>query len=508
MRRALQFHFNISFFSLPHFKLFPVKKNPLLLLCFLYAAASIAQTSDRRTGVGLYGATIQYKGEWGNQFFKTDNLQGGFAVSISQYLSPSVDLGLMYSRGDVNVAKQRDFLFGNISSMNLFVKYKLFNGKILKENARFGLYLLTGFGASDWNESQPQKTRFTDAYIPLGAGFRIRISDRIAILIQSEYLFTMNDDYENDDGEKGNDNFLRTAAGLSFNFGEGKDSDGDHVKDRKDKCPGTPAGVAVDIAGCPLDRDSDHVPDYIDLCPDLPGQLSAKGCPDKDLDSIADQEDHCPEIPGPALTFGCPDRDQDGVLDADDLCPDQTGTAALNGCPDRDEDGVADKDDECPDEKGITALRGCPDRDNDGVADKDDLCPDSAGVAANKGCPEIKEEVRKVFEEALKGLEFETGKDVIRKSSYGIMDAVVKVMNEHPEYKLVISGHTDHTGRPEKNLELSQKRAEAAANYLVAHDIASSRISAEGYGDTLPVADNKTKSGRAKNRRVEFKVVF
>ena len=88
------------------------------------------------------------------------------------------------------------------------------------------------------------------------------------------------------------------------------------------------------------------------------------------------------------------------------------------------------------------------------------------------------------------------------------MNAVVRVMNDHPEYKLVISGHTDNTGNTLKNQELSEKRAAAAKNYLISKGVEESRITSAGYGDTMPVADNKSSAGRAKNRRVEFKVVY
>jgi OOP family OmpA-OmpF porin len=493
---------------LPEKNYIPLVKKNFLFVLLTFSILCSAQTSERKTAVAVYAGTIQYNGEIGNQFFRTDHLQAAFSISVAQYLCRSFNLGLMYSIGDVNHTNGHDYLLGTMSSMNLFLHYKFFNGKILGEDARVAPYLIAGFGADEWNESQPVKTRFTDAFIPVGLGFRIRLSNSISILLQSEYHFTMSDDYDNTEVKKGKDYFLHTMAGLSFAIGEGKDSDGDKVKDKKDHCPDTPPGIAVDISGCPLDRDSDGIADYLDECPDTAGNLTGKGCPDKDRDSIIDRNDNCPELAGPAETYGCPDRDLDGVADADDFCPDVKGLPDLHGCPDRDEDLVADNQDECPDEKGLIALQGCPDRDGDGIADKDDRCPDEAGIAANKGCPEIKEEVKKIFEQALTGLQFETGKDIIRKSSYKIMDEVVKVMSDHPEYRLVISGHTDNTGTPEKNLELSQKRAAASAKYLVDHGIDPSRITSAGYGDTMPVADNKTNAGRAKNRRVEFKVVF
>jgi outer membrane protein OmpA-like peptidoglycan-associated protein len=153
-------------------------------------------------------------------------------------------------------------------------------------------------------------------------------------------------------------------------------------------------------------------------------------------------------------------------------------------------------------------MKGCPDSDGDGIADKEDKCPKVAGVASNDGCPEIKEETKKVFEQALKGIQFEPGKDVIKKTSYGILDNVVKIMKENPSYLLEINGHTDSQGDDAKNMTLSQKRAEAVRNYLVSKGIETSRLTPKGYGETVPKATNDTPAGRAENRRVEFKVNF
>ncbi len=87
---------------------------------------------------------------------------------------------------------------------------------------------------------------------------------------------------------------------------------------------------------------------------------------------------------------------------------------------------------------GPVTQQGCPDSDGDGIADNVDKCPKVAGVKEMKGCPAIKEETKKLFEKALTGIQFETGSAVIKKSSYGILDQVVSVMNENPEYNLEI----------------------------------------------------------------------
>jgi OmpA-OmpF porin, OOP family len=121
----------------------------------------------------------------------------------------------------------------------------------------------------------------------------------------------------------------------------------------------------------------------------------------------------------------------------------------------------------------------------------------------------VKEEVKELFKRALTGIKFETGKDVIKSESFAILDNVVQVMKENPSYKLKIAGHTDNVGDAAKNLDLSDRRAKAVRAYLIEHGVSSNAIiDATGFGDTQPIGDNKTKEGKAQNRRVEFVVEF
>jgi outer membrane protein OmpA-like peptidoglycan-associated protein len=264
----------------------------------------------------------------------------------------------------------------------------------------------------------------------------------------------------------------------------------------------------VNLDGCPLDGDRDGIADYLDKCPEEAGLAVFSGCPDTDGDGIEDSMDECPAVKGLPALKGCPDKDGDGITDSADKCPDVKGIAELGGCPDTDGDGITDKDDKCPAVKGTVELKGCPDTDGDGIADNDDKCPLVAGIKENKGCPEVKEEVLKVFTQALTGILFETGKDVIRPSSFTILNDVVRIMKENPEYNLKINGHTDNVGDDAKNLDLSQRRAEAVRKYLADNGIEATRMTSEGFGETVPVAENNTVAGKTKNRRVEFKVSF
>ena len=153
------------------------------------------------------------------------------------------------------------------------------------------------------------------------------------------------------------------------------------------------------------------------------------------------------------------------------------------------------------------------DTDGDGVLDATDKCPTVKGTVANNGCPEevrqapvVTVETQKVLIEALEGVQFETGSAVLKPVSYAILDKVASVMKNNANYNLAISGHTDATGNEAANQKLSQKRAQACLSYLVTKGIAASRMTATGYGSTQPIMDNKTPEGRAKNRRVEFRV--
>jgi outer membrane protein OmpA-like peptidoglycan-associated protein len=287
------------------------------------------------------------------------------------------------------------------------------------------------------------------------------------------------------------------------------DRDGDHVQDSEDECPDI-AGL-VEFKGCP-DRDGDKVPDKIDECPDVPGLVALKGCPDRDGDGVTDAIDKCPDTPGPADHFGCPDTDKDGIYDNEDRCPTEAGPVENNGCPygDQDKDTVLDKDDKCPTVAGPVENQGCPWADTDGdlVLDKDDECPLTPGPVENKGCPVIAKAEQKVLNTAFSNLQFATNKDIILKPSYASLDGLAKLLIEKPEFRLRLRGYTDNVGTAQYNLLLSKKRAAAVERYLEKKGVPTDHVRSEYFGRANPIATNKTAAGRAKNRRVEMKVLF
>lgn len=264
------------------------------------------------------------------------------------------------------------------------------------------------------------------------------------------------------------------------------------------------------------DRDGDGVPDRLDKCPDEPGPKEWEGCPDSDGDGIPNHQDKCPTQPGPKENFGCPygDRDGDGVKDNIDRCPDVPGPKENDGCPwgDKDGDGVPDNIDRCPQEPGPKENQGCPwpDRDKDGIPDHLDKCPDVPGVPELDGCPRPVYKFVEVDKKQIRikqKIHFKTGKAIIQPISFPILDEVAAVIKGMPKIRVRVEGHTDNRGGKAYNKKLSQRRANSVREYLVEQGLAPFRLTSVGYGLQKPIESNKTKQGRAANRRVEFHIL-
>ena len=350
-------------------------------------------------------------------------------------------------------------------------------------------YVFAGVGAILFDSQLNFHQEKYDFMLPsTGAGINIRLTPMIMLNLQETFMFANHDGRDGIDNAGGKmekkDSYVTHMAGLTFNLGNSVDTDQDGVSDKKDKCPDTPVGVVVDKMGCPLDKDADGVPDYLDNCPDISGSKMLNGCPDKD---------------------------NDGVEDSKDQCPDQAGTVALNGCPDADGDGVADKDDKCPTVAGPQSNGGCPmDSDKDGVADKDDDCPTVAGPISNKGCPEVTVEVIEKLKIQARSVFFNSGKSTFKAGDAATitsLDAMREILVNYPNAKFSIEGHTDSDGSDAFNQKLSEDRANAVRNAMIEKGVKADNLTAVGFGESKPIATNKTKAGKAQNRRTEVKHV-
>lgn len=484
-----------------------------LFLVILVCAGSLglkAQTADNKLAVGLCFGQREYHGDLGYWSFLNDQVfhpTGG--ISLHYYVNPSFDGMLNANWGQIGYySKKGEFqtysFGGHIADYFVGAKYKFSNGYLLKEDSKirpyafmglggFNYITTTNFGFGLYDGVYPNK-KIEESYKfnwPMGAGADYALNDQFSIFGQITYNYTMSDAWDGVHRVKSwsdNDQFIYYAAGIKMNLSFGKprppkDDDNDGVRNKLDKCPNTRAGYKVDSVGCDLDSDKD---------------------------GIVDNEDECTYEAGLAQFKGCPDKDGDGIKDATDKCPDVAGLEKFMGCPDKDGDGIQDALDKCPDVAGLERKQGCPfvDTDGDSIEDDVDKCPTIKGVAANKGCPEIKADVAKKVAVAAKGVFFETGKDVIKKESFDDLNVLVGILQAEKDLKVSIEGHTDDVGDPVKNEQLSQRRTESVKNYLISKGIDASRLTATGYGSTKPVADNKTPQGRAKNRRVEFKLDY
>lgn len=202
------------------------------------------------------------------------------------------------------------------------------------------------------------------------------------------------------------------------------------------------------------------------------------------------------------------DGDNDGVPDSRDRCPNTPAGVDVDasGCAlDGDGDRVPDYRDDCPNTRAGVAVdaRGCePDGDGDGVVDRNDRCPNTrqgAQVDVN-GC-EIREEIQ------LPGVNFESNSDRLLPGATDVLDGAAATLQRNPSITVEVAGHTDSDGAAEYNESLSQRRAETVRDYLVSAGVDASRMTARGYGETSPIADNSTATGKAQNRRVVLRVI-
>ncbi|MEN8118057.1 MAG: OmpA family protein [Bacteroidota bacterium] len=433
-----------------------MKKITILLLAvFFIAGAAISQNADHKWAIGL-GPGVNVN--WNTA---DPNLMGN--VYLSRYLSPSFDLMLDTRAGFFN--EGWDFL-----NPLLNLRYKFNNGYIFDENSAVQPYLFGGVGYL-W-DNLSDGVNFDG-----GLGFKFPISKNTSLFVAGSFVTGIDGQRHNAAGNLVDvtDHHVQLTTIVEFALGV-NDGDGDGVKDRKDECPDTPPGVAVDEKGCPIDRDGDGIPDYKDECPDEPGKAEFEGCPDKDADGIPDKDDDCPDVPGLTKFKGCPDSDEDGVPDPSDNCPNTP-----KGCP--------------VDEKG------CPtDSDGDGVIDCEDKCPNEVGPASNNGCPDWAdlEELTSVF--------FDFDKADLKAEGKEALDKLAEQLMAAKEFELVISGHTCNIGTEDYNMELSEKRAQAVVKYLLSKGVNNAYVGSNHYGETKPTVENNSIENRKLNRRAEFDV--
>ena len=349
-------------------------------------------------------------------------------------------------------------------------------------------------GAGYVRDMYRKNQHFNENGITALAGLRLGATENVGIRLSG----TM--DYIPSPSQNRADHYVNWGIqlGVGILFNNRSDADGDGVKDNLDKCPNTPPGEKVDANGCSaaqLDADADGVPDGVDKCPNTPKgeQVDSSGCSasqrDTDGDGVKDGVDKCPNTPKgePVDADGCSesqrDADGDGVPDVRDRCPSTPKGEAVdeNGC------AASQKDD-----------------DGDGVPNGRDKCPNTPnGVAVDEnGCPVLFEGEKKSV--VLKGVNFDIGKATLTEDSKLVLKDVATSLAARPDVRVEVQGHTDISGGRALNMRLSKARAQTVEKFLEENGVSPGQLTAKGYGPDKPIASNKTKAGRAQNRRVEL----
>jgi outer membrane protein OmpA-like peptidoglycan-associated protein len=387
------------------------------------------------------------------EFGELSGMNPGLAITYFKGIKPHMDIAATIGGSFLGYPfPSRTFTNDNF----LLEANAAVNLKMTTEQYYVQPYISLGVGGHKYRS-------YYGAFMPLGLGIKVNLLDETHVFLLSTYRVPLTTETAN--------YHFQHSLGIAGIIGKKKE----------------PVIIPPPPPPPPADTDGDGIVDSLDRCPTVAGVVKYGGCPvpDTDKDGINDEEDKCPTVPGLARYQGCPipDSDNDGINDEEDKCPSVAGVARYQGCP-------------------------VPDSDGDGVNDEDDKCPQLKGTVENQGCPEITEEVKQKTEIAAKNILFITGSARLQSKSFKGLNDVVAIMKENPDMLLAIDGHTDNVGSDERNQVLSEQRANSVKNYLVSKGIEENRITATGYGESKPIADNNTAKGRQENRRSELTLTY
>jgi OmpA-OmpF porin, OOP family len=468
----------------------------LVAVTMVMGLNSQAQDSNNKWAVGFGVNAVDFRSSAGEDFMShfdqpfmvSDNwniLPSVSYINVSRYVGSGFIVGLTGSinkidkfvvpvagqtpdKADYLAVNPGDLMYYGVDATVTYSFMELIKSKVLEPTLSVGAGY-TFLGDESYGTVNP------------GVGLNIWFTENVGLSLLGTYKKSFGDRQYAGTNTPDAPSYTQYSAGLTFKFGA-KDTDGDGIYDKDDACP------------------------------EVAGLKQFNGCPDTDADGIEDSKDKCPTVAGTAAFQGCPDTDGDGVADPDDACPTVAGLTQFKGCPDTDGDGITDASDKCPTVAGPASNNGCPDldADKDGVIDKEDACPTVPGPASNKGCPEVTEQVLQDLKIQARSVFFNSGKSSFKTgdaATIASLDAIKEILKNYPNAKFSIEGHTDSDGSDKLNQKLSEDRANAVRNVLIEKGVNAENLTAVGFGESKPIASNKTAAGKAENRRTEVRHV-
>jgi outer membrane protein OmpA-like peptidoglycan-associated protein len=375
-------------------------------------------------------------------------------------------------------------------------------------------YLYAGIGTLHYETTVYPETAYPDVdksawtgFLPYGAGIEFILTDMVSFEITggSNYTFT---DYINPIKVAKVDSYAGLMAGIRVRLESGDvDRDHDGLTDKMEKEIGTDPKNP--------DTDGDGLSDGAEYNTYKTSPLKA----DTDGDGLKDGE----EINTYHTNANVADTDGDGLNDQTELMTTKTDPLKADTDGDGLTDGQevnkyktdplkADTDgDKLKDGEEVLTYKTDPllaDTDKGTVDDGTEVKRGTNPLDPSDDVPKKKEvlEIKETKRIVLEGVTFNTGSSELLPASEEVLTKALNTLEDNPQIRVEIQGYTDNKGNQDKNLKLSQARAEAVKNWLVNKGIKADRLTAKGYGPDNPIASNDTPEGRSQNRRIEFVV--
>ncbi len=485
------------------------------LLIFLFIHTIIltgtiySQFHEYSVKYGIQAHLLQPSTEFDNDAYRLSLLGRGFIrLELNSYLETELGVGIGELNGKDNDNK-------NWSTLIFPTDLRLVFSPLPSKNT--SPYLYTGVELLKWNLSKlpsipspnTSKSIGWNLSIPLGAGIEIALHEEILLDLSGGYTFALTDDLNYYNSPHAKDGFFDLGIGLTFVMGGSlTDKDNDGLTQKFENMIGTnPEKRDTDGDNLfdgdeykvyktnPLLKDSDR--DGLNDFDEVKRYNTDPNSIDTDGDDLTDYDEVIIYKSNPLVK----DTDADNLTDGYEVNIYKTNPANN----DTDNDKLFDNDEL---QKYNTDPNNA-DTDGDGLSDGEEIIKYNTNPLvkdSDKVKKIIKEKVLHINENnsiILKGITFETNKDVINSESETILNNTFLILKNDPTLIIEIRGYTDNVGDVSYNKKLSQQRADAVRIWLVKKGIDALRIKASGFGELNPIAENSTPEGRKQNRRIE-----